>query len=76
MPFTQRNSENPSLASRRTLLLGSGATLLAGCGGKKERRVTVRFWNGFTGPDGRTMLRMVQRFNASHPHIQIGRAHV
>ena len=33
--------------------------------------VTIRFWNGFTGPDGRTMLRLVQRFNRENPDVQV-----
>jgi multiple sugar transport system substrate-binding protein len=33
--------------------------------------VTIRFWNGFTGPDGRTMLRMVQQFNRENPDIRV-----
>jgi multiple sugar transport system substrate-binding protein len=33
--------------------------------------ITLRFWNGFTGPDGRTMLRIVQRFNRENPHVHV-----
>jgi multiple sugar transport system substrate-binding protein len=33
--------------------------------------VTLHFWNLFTGPDGRTMLTIVKRFNDSHPGIHI-----
>ena len=39
-----------------------------GPGGAK---VTVRFWNGFTGPDGRTMLRMIKRFNRENPDVHV-----
>ena len=28
---------------------------------------SLRFWNGFTGPDGRTILKLVQRFNRENP---------
>ena len=31
----------------------------------------LRFWNGFTGPDGRTMLKMVRQFNKENPDIQV-----
>ena len=31
----------------------------------------MRFWNGFTGPDGRTMLRLVRRFNTENPDITV-----
>jgi multiple sugar transport system substrate-binding protein len=33
--------------------------------------ITIRFWNGFTGPDGRTMLRLVQRFNRENPDVHV-----
>jgi multiple sugar transport system substrate-binding protein len=33
--------------------------------------VTLRFWNGFTGPDGRTMLGLVKRFNEENPHVRV-----
>jgi multiple sugar transport system substrate-binding protein len=32
---------------------------------------TVRFWNMFAGPDGRTMLAMVRRFNKENPDVQV-----
>ncbi len=43
----------------------------AGCQRRNGREIVVRFWNGFTGPDGRTMLRMVRRFNESNPGIRV-----
>lgn len=45
--------------------------LIAGCGRKTAARITVRFWNGFTGPDGRTMLRIVKRFNEQNPDVHV-----
>lgn len=51
------------------LLLGMTAALI-GCGSSSDQ-VTIRFWNGFTGPDGRAMLRMIKRFNAENPDIHI-----
>jgi len=36
-----------------------------------EGVITLRFWNGFTGPDGRTMLRIVQRFNRENPGVHV-----
>jgi multiple sugar transport system substrate-binding protein len=33
--------------------------------------VTLRYWNGFEGPDGRTMLRLVQRFNHENPDVHV-----
>ena len=31
----------------------------------------LRFWNGFTGPDGRTILRLVQQFNRETPGVGV-----
>lgn len=45
----------------------------SGC--EKFRRdagvVRVRYWNGFTGPDGRTMLALVRRFNEENPDVRV-----
>ena len=49
-------------------------TVLAlGCDGgvTGSDKVTVRFWNGFTGPDGRTMLALVKRFNRENPDVHV-----
>jgi multiple sugar transport system substrate-binding protein len=55
------------------LLLLSLALLLAlsGCRDGGGDRVTIRFWNGFTGPDGRTMLALVRRFNEENPDVRV-----
>lgn len=45
--------------------------LLAGCGRNSAHVTTVRFWNGFTGPDGRTMLRIVKKFNEQNPDVHV-----
>ncbi len=45
--------------------------LAAGCGLSERGKTTVRFWNGFTGPDGRTMLQMVKKFNAANPDVHV-----
>lgn len=34
-------------------------------------KVQVSFWNGFTGPDGRTMLQLIRRFNEANPDVQV-----
>lgn len=47
------------------------AFLLVGCELGPSRKITVRFWNGFTGPDGRTMLKIVKRFNRENPDIRV-----
>jgi len=33
--------------------------------------VTLTYWNGFTGPDGPTVTRLVNEFNKTHPNITI-----
>jgi len=35
------------------------------------RKTQISFWNGFTGPDGRTMLQMIRDFNQENPDVQI-----
>ena len=39
--------------------------------GKGSRGPTLRFWNLFSGPDGRTMLGLVRKFNAANPDVNI-----
>lgn len=58
------------MMTRRRFLGALGLAPLAGCG-RGGARTTVRFWNGFTGPDGRTMLRLVRRFNEENPDITV-----
>src|SRR2546421_9712399 len=31
----------------------------------------IKFWNGFTGPDGKTMERMVSQFQKENPAIRV-----
>jgi multiple sugar transport system substrate-binding protein len=33
--------------------------------------VTLTYWNGFTGPDGPTVTKLVNEFNKTHPNITI-----
>lgn len=53
----------------------SGAVLSGGCASRspsgRSGPVILRFWNGFTGPDGATMESIVKRFNAEHPGIRV-----
>lgn len=46
-------------------------SLLFSCKNKSSEKITVRFWNGFTGPDGRTMLGIVKKFNKENPTIHV-----
>jgi multiple sugar transport system substrate-binding protein len=58
--------------SRRRLLAAVPAVVAVGAGcGARGGQQTVRFWNGFTGPDGRTMLRLVKRFNTENPDVRV-----
>jgi len=48
--------------------------LIAGCSHRRATNtgvITLEFWNGFTGPDGRTMEAIVTQFNAEHKNIQV-----
>ena len=64
---------------RKTLcvLALAGLVLTAGCqrssnnAARQGEPITLAFWNGFTGPDGTTMERIVRAFNASHPNIRV-----
>jgi multiple sugar transport system substrate-binding protein len=61
--------------SRNLILLTSIA--LASCSPpgyapRDERGVLhLEFWNGFSGPDGQTMDKIVKQFNAEHKDIQV-----
>lgn len=61
----------PHYRSLAILLLILLISSLSGCRSERSRVVTIRYWNGFTGPDGRTMLRLVKRFNQEHPDINV-----
>jgi multiple sugar transport system substrate-binding protein len=64
--------------TRRDLLAVGGLLTAAGCRpqtnyGERtaDGRVTIRFWNGFTGPDGKTMETIVNRFRQENPDIAV-----
>ena len=38
---------------------------------EKDGRVIIRFWNGFTGPDGRQIVKLVKQFNEENPDVQV-----
>ncbi|HLJ54352.1 MAG TPA: extracellular solute-binding protein, partial [Chthonomonadaceae bacterium] len=68
------SADRPRSPSRREFIGGlvvSSAALASGCAVGGGRRTVLRYWNGFTGPDGRTMLRLVKRFNAENPGVQV-----
>ena len=39
-----------------------------GIGSKKTR---LAFWNGFTGPDGVVMLKIIEDFNRENPDVEV-----
>ena len=45
--------------------------LFVGCNESSSKKVNLRFWNGFTGPDGRTMKKIVRKFNSENPNIHV-----
>ena len=73
------SATNPPF-TRRDLLKRTGQAALAFAGGgvlgchprgSGQEPVTIRFWNGWTGPDGAKALAIVRAFNAAHPGIQV-----
>ena len=66
-----------STCIRILIALGLAALCLvtmAGCRNRTQstgQTMTLEFWNGFTGPDGKTMEKIVRRFNAEHPNIRV-----
>lgn len=64
----------------RTFLgIAAGAAIvavLAGCGRAQAsaapgQPLELTFWNGFSGPDGVAMEKIVKQFNAEHPDIHV-----
>ena len=37
----------------------------------KSDKVVLKYWNGFTGPDGAALEALVKQFNDSHPNIEV-----
>ena len=83
-PASQPRPDAPPV-SRRALLRAAATGLAAasvasvaplaplGCGRGSAAGdlVELRFWNGFTGPDGRTILRLVQEFNRQADGVRV-----
>src|SRR6186713_3201562 len=55
------------------LAVVSGAVWVGACdhSTSEDEPITLRYWNGFTGPDGRTMLALVKRFNQENPDVNV-----
>jgi len=39
--------------------------------GKDGNKIVVNFWNGFTGPDGKTMAAIVKQFQTENPDVEV-----
>jgi len=51
--------------------LGIGRSLDSGVVPIGKQKVSLTFWNGFTGPDGRTMLEIIRDFNRENPDVEV-----
>lgn len=59
---------------RTVILAGSTLSLLlmSGCSSSGNgKKMELRFWCGFTGADGRQILKIIKQFNAEHPDIHV-----
>ncbi|RYG31325.1 extracellular solute-binding protein, partial [bacterium] len=48
--------------------------LLGGCDSTPDNGsgpIVLQFWNGFSGPDGKTMEKIVGEFNRTHKDVQV-----
>jgi len=55
-----------------TLALGLAAAACSSAGGSTSGgHITLTYWNGFTGPDGPTVTKLVNEFNKTHKNITI-----
>ena len=52
-------------------LLGLGCSPTKPVGRDAKGVLHLEFWNGFSGPDGPTMEKLVDSFNQTHPDIQV-----
>lgn len=55
--------------NRRAMTLALFALAVAGCRNADPNgaNAPLRFWNGFSGPDGATMKRIVEQYDGEHP---------
>ncbi len=71
--FCKRNSSAITRAAAVLFLL-----LMPACGrrgtveaGSVDRVTVINYWNGFTGPDGKTMEAMVRQFERDNPDVHV-----
>lgn len=75
-----RSPRRRSVALVGGALFASAALILSGCAGggsggggenDPDAKVTLSFWNGFTGPDGPALQQVVDDFNASQDRVTV-----
>jgi multiple sugar transport system substrate-binding protein len=80
--FARASSCSGARCCRPSLLILLSYALLAGCNRSPagaiahsarpaRGRIVINFWNGFTGPDGKTMQQMVDRFRERNPDVDV-----
>jgi multiple sugar transport system substrate-binding protein len=52
-------------------MVAAALPAMAGFGARRDGRIVLRFWNGFTGPDGTTTLALVRQFNRENPDLEL-----
>ncbi len=79
---TQQSSGRRRMRSLRLAAAGAGilALALSGCAGQGSGggggtdaggKVSLTFWNGFTGPDGPALQKVIDDFNASQDKVSV-----
>lgn len=67
--FAQKRKIFEMNKSRRAMTLALLPLALAGCKDRSQvdENTPLRFWNGFSGPDGQTMKKIVEAYNEKNP---------
>lgn len=69
------NSPKAMKPFRNLLLVAALAGAVVGCQrtptDEPGKPIELAFWNGFSGPDGVAMERIVQQFNKEHPNVHV-----
>ena len=76
----RRSTRRRSVLITGASLIATAALALTGCAGggsggsgenDPDAKVTLSFWNGFTGPDGPALQQVVDDFNASQDRVTV-----